>query len=81
MTIQTDEAKAVLHEAWDEMMLTLQEARNAIDQPELMPAPPSERNLAEGYRYLMGFVHNAVERAFHDDPKRPPVSAQAIQVI
>ncbi|MFT5484016.1 MAG: hypothetical protein ACI9GW_002677 [Halieaceae bacterium] len=71
MTHQIDEAKAALHLAWDEMMLSLQEARNAIDHPELLPAPLNERNLAEGYRYLMGFVHNAVERAFHDDPVRP----------
>ena len=36
-----------------------------------MPAPATDRNLAEGYRYLMGFVHSAMERAFHSDPQRP----------
>ena len=36
-----------------------------------MPAPATERNLAEGYRYLMGYVHAAVERVFHTDPARP----------
>ena len=36
-----------------------------------MPPPASDRSLAEGYRYLMGFVHSAVERAFHNDPVRP----------
>jgi hypothetical protein len=60
-----------LRAAWDDMIQALQEARDAIDQPELMPAPPSDRNLAEGYRYLMGHVHAAVERAFHEDPVRP----------
>ena len=63
--------KDELHKAWDDMIETLQEARNAIDQPELMPAPLNDRNLAEGYRYLMGFVHSAVERAFHNDPQLP----------
>jgi hypothetical protein len=53
------------------MIEDLQRARDAIDQPELMPVPPDPRNLAEGYRYLMGFVHNAIERAFHEDPARP----------
>ncbi|MCB1676131.1 MAG: hypothetical protein KDI01_07560, partial [Halioglobus sp.] len=45
--------------------------RDAIDDPALLPPPATDRNLAEGYRYLMGFVHSAVERAFHDDPQRP----------
>ena len=71
MTNESDKAKTVLREAWDEMILSLQAARDAIDQPELMPAPASDRNLAEGYRYLMGSLHSAIERAFHDDPQRP----------
>jgi hypothetical protein len=71
MTLEPDNARAMLRGAWDEMIQTLQEARDAIDRPDLMPAPASDRNLAEGYRYLMGFVHSAVERAFHNDPQRP----------
>ncbi|MAE95862.1 MAG: hypothetical protein CL910_14490 [Deltaproteobacteria bacterium] len=60
-----------LRAAWDDLMASLERARDAIDQPELMPAPQNARNLAEGYRYLMGYVHSAVERAFHEDPARP----------
>ena len=67
----TSDPKQELRAAWDDMIESLQRARDAIDHPELMPAPPSERNLAEGYRYLMGFVHTAVERAFHENPARP----------
>jgi hypothetical protein len=67
----TDDARKDLRAAWDEMIASLELARDAIDHPELMPPPPSARNLAEGYRYLMGFVHSAVERAFHEDPVRP----------
>jgi hypothetical protein len=66
-----DDAQKDLRAAWDDLIASLQEARDAIDQPELMPAPQTPRNLAEGYRYLMGFVHSAVERAFHADPVRP----------
>jgi hypothetical protein len=66
----SDAAKQ-LHAAWDEMIQSLQQARDAIDQPELMPPPQTDRHLAEGYRYLMGHVHAAVERAFHEDPVRP----------
>lgn len=65
------DAQKKLRAAWDDVIALLGEARDAIDQPQLMPAPPSDRNLAEGYRYLMGFVHNAVERVFHQDPVRP----------
>ena len=65
------DTQKALRAAWDEMIQALQEARDGIDQPELMPAPPTDRNLAEGYRYLMGHVHAAVERAFHQDPVRP----------
>ncbi len=62
------------------MLLELGRARDAIDVAELMPAQGSDRNLAEGYRYLMGFVHSAVERAFFDDPKLPTFR-HALQVV
>jgi hypothetical protein len=65
------EAIAGLRSAWDDMLGELARARDAIDRPELMPAPPNDRNLAEGYRYLMGYVHSAVERAFFEDPQFP----------
>lgn len=71
MTNESPEAQQQLRAAWDDMIQALQDARDAIDQPRLMPPPASERNLAEGYRYLMGYVHSAVERAFHSDPVRP----------
>jgi hypothetical protein len=64
-------ARAALRAAWDAMLEDLARARDAIDQPERMPAPPSDRNLAEGYRYLMGYVHGAVERAFFEDSDFP----------
>src|SRR5688572_31387257 len=60
-----------LRAAWDDLIRELERARDAIDQPELMPAPPNDRNLAEGYRYLMGFVHSGIARAFHGDPHFP----------
>jgi hypothetical protein len=65
------DAQAKLKAAWDEMIGMLESARDGIDQPKYMPAPATDRNLAEGYRYLMGFVHSAVERALHEDPVRP----------
>lgn len=70
-TDPNSDARTELRAAWDDMIASLERARDAIDQPELMPVPASDRNLAEGYRYLMGYVHSAVERAFHEDPERP----------
>ena len=67
----TEASAAELRHAWDDLIVSLQSARDAVDQPQLMPPPANGRNLAEGYRYLMGFVHSAVERAFHADPERP----------
>lgn len=69
--MKPEEAKQELHAAWDEMMRSLEEARDCIDVPDQMPAPASDRLLAEGYRYLAGYMHSAVERAFHDNPLRP----------
>src|SRR5262249_29762228 len=67
----SDDAKAALRAAWDAMLAELARARDAIDDPALHPAPPSERNLAEGYRYLLGLVGQSIERAFHEDPAHP----------
>ena len=74
------DARAELRAAWDDMLAELARARDAIDDPELMPAPSNDRNLAEGYRYLLGFVHSAVERAFHEDPNFPFVR-HALQIV
>jgi len=55
-----------LRAAFDTMIAQLQAARDAIDTPELFPPPLDERNLAEGYRYLIGFLLGSIERALHD---------------
>lgn len=64
-------AKRELRAAFDDLLAELGKARDAIDRPELMPPPATDRNLAEGYRYLMGFLHQGIERAFFDDPDFP----------
>jgi len=72
--------RADLRVAWDEMLGDLAKARDAVDHPRRHPPPPSDRNLAEGYRYLAGFLFAAVERAFHEDPRFPTIR-RAIQPI
>jgi hypothetical protein len=70
-----------LRAAWDEMIDRLGRAREALESPELH-APPEAgaRDLAEGYRYLLGFVHSAVERAFFGDAAFP-YFRRSIQVL
>jgi len=55
-----------LRSAFDRMIENLQQARDAIDTPELHPPPATERNLAEGYRYVMGFLLAGIERSLAD---------------
>ncbi|MBB3046939.1 hypothetical protein FHR99_001175 [Litorivivens lipolytica] len=66
MTDDNKEMKQQLRAAFDDMIQFFQEARDAIDTPELYPAPPTERNLAEGYRYMLGFMLSGIERSLAD---------------
>ncbi len=67
----TEQAKAELRDAFDALIENLQHAREVIDDPALFGPEPTPRGMAEGYRYLAGFLHHGVERAFHEDPDFP----------
>jgi hypothetical protein len=60
-----------LRQSWDELIDQLQRARDIIDGPDHFAPPATSRVLAEGYRYLAGFLHHGVERAFFEDPDFP----------
>ena len=66
-----DSALRELKSAFEEMLGRIAAGRDAIDQPSLKPPPPTDRNLAEGYRYLMGYLAAGVERSFAEDPHFP----------
>ena len=53
----------LLRGAWDALFTDLARARDAIEDPELYAPPPDDRLLAEGYRYLLGYLYGAIERA------------------
>ncbi|NRA04481.1 MAG: hypothetical protein HRU00_17975 [Myxococcales bacterium] len=55
-----------LRAAWDSLISDLERARDAIDDPKLYPPPASDRSLSEGYRYVLGFLYGAIDRAFAD---------------
>ncbi|HSD10280.1 MAG TPA: hypothetical protein VLF14_04800, partial [Candidatus Binatia bacterium] len=75
----SDGAATSLRAAWDELMTQLQAAREAIDDPRRYPPPPTDRNLAEGYRYLLGFLYGAIGRALNDPSY--PTFRRAIEPI
>jgi hypothetical protein len=62
---------AELKNAWDDLMSDIQAARDMIDDPKFFPPEATPRVLSEGYRYLAGFMHHGIERAFHEDPQSP----------
>ena len=67
MTTDRDRrAEAVLRGAWDALFTDVACARDAIEDPELYAPPPDDRLLAEGYRYLLGYLYGAIERASID---------------
>ena len=75
-----DSAATELRQAWDDLIGELQAARDTIDDPSFFPPAASRRVLAEGYRYLAGFLHHGIERAFHEDPDFPGVSQRALDL-
>jgi hypothetical protein len=75
-----NQAKSDLQTAFAGMLAELEKAREAIDDPALKPPPATARNLAEGYRYLSGYLFAASERAFAEDVDFP-YFRRAIQTI
>lgn len=69
--MSTEPSAVALRAAWNDLIDGLNRARNAIDSPDLHAPPQTERGLAEGYRYLLGFAFGAIERAFCEDPDFP----------
>lgn len=71
MDERTQKAALDLRRAWDDMLADVQAARSAIDDPTLWPPPPTPRNLAEGYRYVAGFLYGSIARSFGPTVEHP----------
>lgn len=67
----TAAAAASLRGAWNDLLTQLGEARNAIDDPELWAPPASPRTLAEGYRYVLGYLYGSIARSLGPSPENP----------
>jgi hypothetical protein len=69
--MSAEASQADLRAAWTDMIDTLNRARDAVDRAELHAPPVTAQGLADGYRYLLGFVFSGIERAFFEDPDHP----------
>lgn len=77
---RTQTAALQLRAAWDRLLEQLVETREAIDDPQRWPPPPGERSLAEGYRYVLGFLYGSLARTL--GPTREfPYFVRAIQPL
>ncbi len=69
--MSTEAGQLTLRAAWGDMIDALNRARDAVDSAELHAPPVTDQSLAEGYRYLLGFLFSAIERGVAEDPDFP----------
>jgi len=64
-------AAAVLEEAWAELVTALEDAHATLSDPEIHPPVATDRNLAEGHRYLLGQLYRLIETELQQTPDFP----------
>lgn len=69
--MSTEQTGHTLRAAWTDLIDALNRGRDYVDSPALHAPPPTEQGLAEGHRYLLGFLFSAIERACLEDPDFP----------
>lgn len=60
-----------LARGWAAFLEGLDDARRALEDPTDYPPAPSDRNLADGYRYLLGHLVRIIERQTQQHPDFP----------
>ena len=68
---ETEAAREALRQGWDGFLTGLDEARRGLEDPALYAPPASDRNLAEGYRYLLGHLARIIEAQTQHHPHFP----------
>ncbi len=71
VTAESEVAPESLSRGWVEFIRGLDGARRAIEDPAFFPPEPTDRNLAEGYRYLLGHLTRIIEAQTQRDPDFP----------
>jgi len=67
----SDVASPALTDGWIGFIEGLEEGRRAIEDPAFFPPEPSDRNLGEGYRYLLGHLARIIEAQTQQHPDFP----------
>ncbi|MGI9288045.1 MAG: hypothetical protein ACR2P1_21855 [Pseudomonadales bacterium] len=60
-----------LDEGWAAFSAGLAAAKASLEDPKYFPPEPTERNLAEGYRYLLGHLNRLIEAEMRQHPRFP----------
>ncbi|MCA9504105.1 MAG: hypothetical protein H6748_12470 [Spirochaetaceae bacterium] len=60
-----------LTEGWTGFLQGLERARRNLEDPSAYPPEPTDRNLAEGYRYLLGHLARIIEAETEGHPDFP----------
>ena len=64
-------SESILQGGWNEFTAELEDAREALDNPLAFPPSSTDRNLAEGYRYLLGHLVRIIEAELQQHPDFP----------
>lgn len=62
---------ARLEQSWRVFGNGLQAAQDSLVDPQYYPPPPTERNLAEGYRYMLGHLERMIQMEMRQHPRYP----------
>lgn len=65
------DTEPALDAAWLEFVDGLSQAKSHLTDPKKFPAPATDRNLAEGHRYLLGHLSRMIEDEMRSDPLFP----------
>ena len=60
-----------LDASWQTLIQGLQQAQRGLTDPAAFPPEPTDRNLAEGYRYLLAHLGRMIEMEMRQDPRFP----------
>ena len=60
-----------LDTSWNKLIQGLQRAQQSLTDPASFPPESTDRNLAEGYRYLLGHLGRMIEMEMRLDPRFP----------
>lgn len=71
LAVTSEIAAPELTEGWNDFLAGLAGGREALEDPKLFPPKPTDRNLAEGYRYLLGHLARIIEAQTERDPRFP----------